>query len=623
MPLKKKFIFVGFLILLSMIGILAIGQYTLQKVQAFNSVSLYVSLVETGMLTLRRNEKDFLARNDLKYKDKFEKNYADLTQRVATLEAATVKAGLDVSLVTDIGGAFGAYRDGFMALVAAQQIIGLNPKDGLYGALRGAVHQVETEIKALDDQALLFDMLQLRRNEKDFMLRLDMKYLDKFNKNINTFSQQVSESELPLASQKKAQALIEQYSKYFLELVEASQKKGLNSKEGLLGAMRASVHNSEARLAELTALMDNTVEEKIGSIDELTVVTNIIGLVLTIIVLSLLSWLALGVLRPVRELANTIARAANENDLTLRIPINTKDEIGTTCQAFNNMLGKFQHILGQVNGAAGQIASATEEMSAVTTQTSQGIQEQQSQTEQLATAMNEMVATVQDVARHASAAARAATGANSTCYDGQQVVNTSAGTINALSESIQRAADAIRRVEEDSDRIGSVLDVIRGIAEQTNLLALNAAIEAARAGEQGRGFAVVADEVRTLAGRTHISTQEVQQTIESLQIRSKEAVQLMDESKQQAQISVGQTVSAGEAFAAIVNDVVEINDMNLQIASAAEEQSAVADEINKNVVVINQITEQSAQAANQTAQASDELARLALDLQSSSAQFKI
>jgi methyl-accepting chemotaxis protein len=272
--------------------------------------------------------------------------------------------------------------------------------------------------------------------------------------------------------------------------------------------------------------------------------------------------------------------------------------------------------------SSAQLAAAAEEMSAVTMQTSHGIQEQQSQTDQLATAMNEMAATVQEVARHALDAAGAASKANDESAKGRQVVNDAVNTIDALSEAIARAAEAIQRVEADSDRIGTVLDVIRGIADQTNLLALNAAIEAARAGEQGRGFAVVADEVRTLAGRTQDSTQEIQAMIESLQTGSKEAVNLMEQSREQAQSGVEQTAKAGDALSAIADEVGRINDMNTQIASAAEEQSAVAEEINLNVVTINQVGDESAQGAEQTARASEDLASLATELQQMVGKFK-
>jgi len=334
-------------------------------------------------------------------------------------------------------------------------------------------------------------------------------------------------------------------------------------------------------------------------------------------------WFAGKLTKPLIRLGETIGSIERDSDLTQRVEIVSKDEIGAMAENLNSMLAKFQGIIQQVSSSTGQLASAAEEMSAVSVQTSRGIQEQQSQTEQLATAMNEMAATVQEVAQHAVEAAGAAATANEESSQGRRVVNEAVNSINALAEAIGRAADAIQRVEADSERIGTVLDVIRGIAEQTNLLALNAAIEAARAGEQGRGFAVVADEVRTLAGRTQESTQEIQTMIESLQAGSKEAVQLMEQGSEQTQSSVAQTTTAGNALRAIADEVERINDMNTQIASAAEEQSTVAEEINRNVATISQVTDESAQGAEQNARASEDLSSLASDLQQMVARFKV
>jgi len=622
LTIKNKFILAGLVAFLSMFGILALGQYTAHKLEVFDAVSLGVSQVESGMLMQRRNEKDFLARNDLKYKKKFENNFTTLETRVNSLSKAVTSAGLDTTQVTTLQKIFDNYKKSFLNLITIQKKIGLHSKDGLYGLLRDAVHQAETEIKTLGDYQLRADMLQLRRNEKDFMLRLNMKYLEKFNNNIDLFLQHLSQSEHSSASKEKIQSLMQLYQRRFEELVNNSQLKGLTSKQGILGAMRSKVHESETLLADISNTMNATIEEEVGNLDTFEFVTAALSFVLAILVLGTLAWLALSILRPMRNLANTMTQAANENDLTLRMTIKSQDEIGETSQAFNKMLEKFQASIGQVNGSSTQIAAASEEMSAITVQTTQGIHEQQSQTELLATAMNQMAATVQEVARHAADAANSASQAKSESDTGRQVVNTAAETINILSESIKRASSAIQKVEGESEKIGTVLEVIQGIAEQTNLLALNAAIEAARAGEQGRGFAVVADEVRTLASRTQDATQEIQQTIESLQVGTKEAVQLMDESNEHSQHGVEQTSKAGDALMGIVNAVTTINDMNIQIASAAEEQGAVAEEINRNVVSISQIADQTSQGAEQTDHASGDLARLAVDLQTLVAQFK-
>ena len=237
--------------------------------------------------------------------------------------------------------------------------------------------------------------------------------------------------------------------------------------------------------------------------------------------------------------------------------------------------------------------------------------------------MNEMTATVQEVASHAAHAAEAATSARDEAQGGQRVVSANIDAIQRLADEVMQTAELINRLAEDSNAIGTVLDVIRGIAEQTNLLALNAAIEAARAGEQGRGFAVVADEVRTLAQRTQESTSEIQDMIERLQAGARNAVEAMEKGRAGAESSVRQAVTAGESLQAINQAVAAISDMNLQIATAAEEQSAVAEEINRNITTINMVADETAVGAEQTAEASQELARLAMNLQRIVSQFRV
>ncbi|MDT8385561.1 MAG: methyl-accepting chemotaxis protein [Gammaproteobacteria bacterium] len=383
-----------------------------------------------------------------------------------------------------------------------------------------------------------------------------------------------------------------------------------------------AISRSYALFDAIVPVLDAIFVERIDKDIAQEISAILIALVMMLAIAYLFAGLYLSVNDSVQCMRKATERLA-EGDLTARVELNSRDEMGDIASSFNAMAKGFADAVQGIMASSAQLASAAEEMSAVTMQTSQGIQNQQSQTDQLATAMNEMAATVQEVARHAMDAASAATAANDQSANGRQVVNNAINTIDSLAEAIGRAAEAIERVETDSDRIGTVLDVIRGIAEQTNLLALNAAIEAARAGEQGRGFAVVADEVRTLASRTQESTQEIQKMIESLQAGSKEAVMLMEQSREQTKTGVEQTAKAGDALAAIADEVGRINDMNTQIASAAEEQSAVAEEINHNVVAINRVGDESAQGAEQTARASEDLASLASDLQQMMLRFKI
>jgi len=620
LTLKHKFILAGLFTGAAMLGLLTLNWYELRTLKAYDDIGLDSARIEAGILMQRRHEKDFLARKDLKYRDKFDHSSETLNALVSRVEQSLDDKGLDPGLASRLSQLLSTYHDDFHAIVTLQQKIGLHPKDGLYGALRDAVHQAESEINTLDDPRLRADMLQLRRNEKDFMLRHKLKYFDKFTNNHDTFIEHLRASDHPASSKEKIHELMAQYRSRFTDLVKANQEKGLFSDAGLMGQMRATVHQTETLLDELHKELDTTIEKKVTSLGILAIGVTAI---LVLIIAAALGWLARGILPPLRSLTQTMSLAASENDLSLRIPVNGQDEIAQTGRAFNSMLDKFQGIVRQVSGSTTQLSTAAEAMSAVTLQASKGIQEQQSQAEQLATAMNEMATTVQEVAHHALQAANAAIEANNKSGEGRQVVDDAVDTINALAEAIGHAGDAIHRVEADSDRIGSVLDVIRAIAEQTNLLALNAAIEAARAGEQGRGFAVVADEVRTLAGRTQESTQEIQQMIESLQAGSKEAVQLMDQSREQTQTGVEQSARAGDALRAIADEVERINDMNTQIASAAEEQSAVAEEINRNVASISQVADESATGAEQTTRTSKELASLASDLQQMVAAFRV
>jgi len=344
----------------------------------------------------------------------------------------------------------------------------------------------------------------------------------------------------------------------------------------------------------------------------------------TILLVSILGYVfSNSISSPINKLRRTLETIERDSDVSLRIDLDSKDEVGQTAVALNKMLTKFEGILNELNGSTLQLGSAADQMSSLAEQGNEGVNKQLRETEQVATAINEMTATVQEVARNAAQAAEAAATANEEAREGEGIVEQTTRTITTLASEVEAAAEVIHTLEKDSESIGTVLDVIRGIAEQTNLLALNAAIEAARAGEQGRGFAVVADEVRTLASRTQQSTLEIQQMIEKLQSGATHAVKVMEQGRSKAQASVDQASAAGQSLKKITSAVNTINDMNTQIASAAEEQSAVAEEINRNITNISQIGDETAEGVGQTAAASENLAQLSTQLQSLVGQFKL
>jgi methyl-accepting chemotaxis protein len=350
----------------------------------------------------------------------------------------------------------------------------------------------------------------------------------------------------------------------------------------------------------------------------------IIGVLIAVAGLLAIWLISRRITRPLRDMVVMLDNIGQgEGDLTQRLHIDSRNELGQIATGFNTFLTRLQGMISGVVGSVQKVSDASEHTADIAIRTDKGVQTQLAEIELVATAVHEMTATAQDVARNATQAAEAASHADRAANQGRHIVQDTGATITELAGEIGRAVDVVQTLARDSENIDAILVTIRSIAEQTNLLALNAAIEAARAGEQGRGFAVVADEVRNLAQKTQQATGEIQQMIQQLQNGTRDVVQVMEQSQSRTQRSVEQADAAAEALQAITQAVSLINDMNNQIASAAEEQSAVAEDINRNVTNIGQVAQDVAGGAEEASQASAGLTRLAEQQRRLINQFKV
>ena len=404
------------------------------------------------------------------------------------------------------------------------------------------------------------------------------------------------------------------------EILE-TEKININSADYFSKGTQAISENIKLYDAVLPVL-DNVLQQRINKFENKIVVNIISSLVLLVVALYLFAGFYRSLMNSINSIKSAVHAMAG-GDLTAQVKITAQDEMQLIASDMNMMIEKINALVGQVISSANQVVITSEESVAASEDTRDGVNKQNMELELVATAMNEMSATVHEVANNAASTAEATRSADKEANNGRNVVNQTIQSINDLSNEMQQASNVIKQLEADSESIGSVLDVIRGIAEQTNLLALNAAIEAARAGEQGRGFAVVADEVRTLASRTQDSTQEIQTMIEKLQQGSRNAVKVMDAGMEQTEKTIATAAEAGTTLETITAAVDHIASMNEQIASAAEEQSSVAEEINRNVVNVRDVAENTASNANQTASSSETLKGVASQLQGLVAEFKV
>jgi methyl-accepting chemotaxis protein len=397
---------------------------------------------------------------------------------------------------------------------------------------------------------------------------------------------------------------------YWLDTKAAPKAKAIM---GILSGMRINQNKLETKDREL--LVSKKTSMKVAIL-----IGSILALVIAIVVATLLSR---SIIIPLQRVV-TRAKEIASGDLTgSAIETVGNDELTELTVSINDITTSLQDIIQQISGSANELSSASAQLQSTALKTSQGMESQRSEIDQVATGMNEMSATVQEVAHNASLAATSASDADAAANEGRCLVSKNMGGITQLAQGIENASQTINKLGDDTNSVDSILTVITGIAEQTNLLALNAAIEAARAGEQGRGFAVVADEVRTLASRTQESTQEIRAMLDKLKAGAGDAVKAMTDGYEQSQNSVELAKNASNSIDKITHAVTAINDMNTQTATAAEEQSVVAEEMNRSVVQISNEADETLQNTRETSAAAEQVGNLSSSMQDIVSRFKI
>lgn len=616
--IKNKHLVILCCVIMGLVFTTAITVYEFGRIGQLSDILLIKEELSTDELTLRKHEKDFLARKEIKYGVRSSESAAVMKERIARLETAMSGQGLKTSHAATLSELVSKYDVIFQKLVSLQTEIGLDPKDGLYGSLRAAVHEIEALAKDAEQYEILFHMLMLRRNEKDFMLRRDEKYLAKFESNYIKFNNALNELQ-PLAIDEMKNK-IARYHDDFNKLTAKEITLGLNETSGLLGELRSTIHKTEESFDSLTEFVNTEIAQTTKNV--YTTLSVIIVLIF-ILLSALMTMISRAIYRPVQSITEKIQLIAGDLDLTQLVNHISQDEVGILSKSFDALIASLRDTVNQVKDGSIQVAQASEEMSCITKEVGDASEQQQQEIEQAVTAINEMTATIQSIAENANTAASAVNDVTAEIGRGKAVTDDARNEIERLNTEVEGATHAIEALQRNSESIGDILATISAIAEQTNLLALNAAIEAARAGEQGRGFAVVADEVRTLASRTQESTESIRENISQFQKGTAEVVETVTRSRDRAQTGIAKVSESSEILDSIYANISNIGDMNTQVATAAKEQGFASEEINRNVVRINELAHVCHEQANQAATASGELAKLGSELQGTVQRFKV
>ncbi|SBS39622.1 Methyl-accepting chemotaxis protein PctA [Vibrio toranzoniae] len=584
MNIKKKLYSLGMFSIFGMISLLFTTSQFADTTAQMSQAKQITKELEVRLLNLRRNEKDFLLRSDLKYLDKFDTNYNKFLASEAQLNVVLSDLGLvnSTRLRQDIE----TYYTSFVQLVKANEVIGLARDKGLLGQFYAQLDNISATANA---------------EQKVELYRFnDLIEKGEFDPSVLT----VNSSELLDAAK---------------QVVAQKRIIGLKHNEGLLGETRSASHAIENQFAEFSEVLEREGQQEM---DQRSLINNIlcITLLLTIIVFS---WLIVrSIIGKIESLLAVIRNIVDSNDVSIRSHLDGKDELGKLGQYFNQLLDQLESLIAASQSKSLQLTQSTSNMHDELVSVIKQFEVQANHTSTMTASVQEMVLTIGEISESTSVAAEGVHQAKVNADKGREVVVDTIDNITRLSERLSSSQDSISSLNHHVDQIGDAVNIIQGIAEQTNLLALNAAIEAARAGEQGRGFAVVADEVRALASRTHQSTTEITSVVTAIQSQMHASMTEIGECNQQGQLTLKDSEELDGSLQLILSDMESIQGNSERIASAIEEQGAVMAQVSDSITELNTISNDNNASAQHCLVEVDKVAEQANDMDRAVAQFK-